>query len=164
MPYQLVATQATTPSIAAKVARHKKSAAQEIAATVSTLYFHLKRDYSEDLIHRSVRVLQFISMFDGQPRIDDVRQYLALSPNAASEMVKQLASKGLVDRNRSTSDERVVELALTIKGKQMLKEQTEMDVTKLSACLKALKAEDAHALVEGLRALLVEAQGLSEKK
>jgi MarR family transcriptional regulator, organic hydroperoxide resistance regulator len=136
--------------------------AQELATSISTLYFLLKYEYTEDLTHQTVRVLQFISMSDGQPRIDDVRRHMDLSPNTASEMVKRLATKGLVERRRSLSDERVVELALTEKGKRTLREQTEMDVSKLKQCIAQLDASQQAALEAALHALLESAKQFAE--
>ncbi len=139
----------------------KQLAAQEIASVISRLYFLLKPAYSEDLTHQSVRVLQFIDMRPGNPRIDDVRQYLGIAPTSTSELVKRLAAKGLVTRNRSLSDERVVELKLTEKGQFILKQQTQMDVAKLALCLEGSRDGENHALIEGLSTLAARAEGLT---
>lgn len=144
--------------------RYKENLAQEISMLISELYFLLKHDYSEDLTHQSVRVLQYIEMFDGNPRIDDVKNYLGLAATSTSELVKRLASKGLVERTRSVSDERVVEVSLTEKGRVVLAEQTRMDKQKLAQCLVDSEDADDQHLVETLRKVLSRAQILANSR
>ena len=134
--------------------------AEEIASSISRLYFLLKPTYSEDLTHQSVRVLQFIEMHPGNPRIDDVRQYLGIAPTSTSELVKRLAAKGLVERKRSTNDERVVELSLTERGQFILKQQTQMDVGKLALCLDGTEEGEIRALIVSLASLAQRAEKL----
>lgn len=141
--------------------RHKKSLAQELASTISELYFLLKPQYTEDMTHQSVRVLQFIQMSPHNPRVDDVRQHLGVAPTSASELVKRLAIKGMVERRRSQTDERVVELALTEKGRLTLEQQTQMDVSKLAACLSQLQSGEDKSIVAGLNQLLAQAHRLT---
>ncbi|MGA2083224.1 MAG: MarR family winged helix-turn-helix transcriptional regulator [Holophaga sp.] len=144
-------------------ANPKQQAAQEIVSTISRLYFLLKPTYSEDLTHQSVRVLQFIAMHPGNPRIDEVRQHLGIAPASTSELVKRLSAKDLVVRKRSLSDERIVELELTEKGRSILAQQTQMDVSKLAMCLKGSKDWENQALIEGLNNLAARAEGLIPK-
>lgn len=140
--------------------RHKQPLAQELASTITELYFLLKPQYSEDLTHQSVRALQFIQMSKHSPRVDDVRQHLGIAPTSASELIKRLSVKGMVERRRSQADERVVELALTEKGKFTLEQQTQMDIGKLAACLANMDAGNDVALVNGIGELLTRAQQL----
>jgi len=53
-------------------------------------------------------------------RTGDVAACLRISPNAASELASRAEDAGLVVRERSQSDQRVVELRLTAKGERCL--------------------------------------------
>lgn len=66
----------------------------------------------------------------------------------------------MVERRRSQADERVVELALTEKGRLTLEQQTQMDIGKLAACLATMDAGNDVALVNGIGELLTRAQHL----
>jgi DNA-binding MarR family transcriptional regulator len=102
-------------------------------------------------------------MHPGNPRIDEVRQHLGIAPASTSELVKRLSAKDLVVRKRSLSDERIVELELTEKGRSILAQQTQMDVSKLAMCLKGSKDWENQALIEGLNNLAARAEGLIPK-
>lgn len=142
--------------------RHKKMAAQALAQKISELYFLLKPEYTEDLTHQSVRVLQFIQMSQGKLRVDDVRRHLNIAATSASELVKRLSTKGMVERRRSATDERVVELRLTEKGLLTLQQQTQMDVEKLAQCLTHFNDEEDTALLDMLNTLLLHAASVSD--
>lgn len=143
-----------------RMVRHKKNVGQDLAAKISELYFLLKPQYAEDLTHQSVRVLQYIQMSDGHPRVDDVRQHLGIAATSASELVKRLATKGMVERRRSQADERVVELALTEKGLATLAQQTQMDASRLAMCLKQLGDGEDEKLLTLIEALVERAREL----
>ena len=104
---------------------------ERLSAVLATLYFVARREYSTDLTHRAVRVLQLAAYRDDPPRIEDVANYLGCALSTASELVKRLQKKGLVVRQRSATDERVVQLELTDEGRQALVEHTSLDPNKL---------------------------------
>lgn len=119
----------------------------QLSASLARLYYEARRDYSFDLSHRAIRVLQLTAYREDPPRIDDVAIQLDCAVSTASELVKRLQSKGLLERRRSKMDERVVELYLTDKGDAVLQEHTTLDSAKLALALSALPAREQDELV-----------------
>ena len=72
-----------------------------LSAILARLYFDARRDYSIDLSHRAIRVLQLAAFRGDPPRIDDVARQLGCATSTASELVKRLQSKGLLVRTSS---------------------------------------------------------------
>ena len=134
-----------------------------LSAILARLYFDARQDYSIDLSHRAIRVLQLAAFGSDPPRIDDVATQLGCATSTASELVKRLQSKGLLVRRRSERDERVVQLYLTDEGKAALLEHTTLDMEKLKSGLSVLSAREqdelirlAGKLTEGIGGLLVD--------
>ncbi len=128
--------------------------ATDLVELVSTLNFVARRPYSFDLSHRAIRVLSFVARTPEPLRVDDVAKLLDCAPSTASELVKRLQTKGFVERRRSTSDERVVEIGLTDAGRDALLEHTAADPAKMRAGLENMSAEDRAALLALLQDLV----------
>lgn len=137
--------------------QHKRSSAQRFAQVVAELYAHLRPEYDEDLTHQSVRLLQHIALANKPLRVEDVRQFLGGAAPSASEFVKRLAVRGLVARERSEADARVVELKLTDKGAEVLRQHTQLDLKRLEIAARIAKGVDLAELTEKLEALLAAA-------
>ena len=131
----------------------------QLSAVLARLYYEARRDYSIDLSHRAIRVLQLTAYRADPPRIDDVATQLDCAISTASELVKRLQSKGLLERRRSKFDERVVELYLTDKGDAVLQEHTTLDSAKLALGLSALPARKQDELIRLARELAQEISG-----
>jgi len=142
---------------------HKMTIAQvtELADSIAELYALLRPTYDEDLTHQSVRVLQYIAMAVEPPRVDDVRKFLGGAAASASEFVKRLAARGLVARQRSSQDERVVELVLTKKGALVLRQHTHLDIKKLEAAFRDTPEVSVETMVKMLGHLLNAARRIS---
>ena len=121
--------------------------AGQLAELLARIYYDARRDYSIDLSHRAIRVLQLCAYGSEPPRIDGVANQLGCAVSTASELVKRLQGKGLVVRQRSQKDERVVELHLTERGKSTLLEHTTLDGTKLTRALASLSATEQAELI-----------------
>jgi DNA-binding MarR family transcriptional regulator len=119
----------------------------QLSAILARLYFDARRDYSIDLSHRAIRVLQLAAFGSDPPRIDHVARQLGCATSTASELVKRLQSKGLLVRRRSDKDERVVELYLTDEGETALLEHTTLDIEKLKRGLSTLSAGEQDELI-----------------
>jgi len=65
------------------------------------------------------------------PTVGDVADYLMLRHHSAVELVNRAQAGGLVERERDTSDARMVRLRLTAKGEQCLESLTELHVSEL---------------------------------
>lgn len=111
---------------------------EALGALVRRLHFAARRDYRFDLSHRMVRVLNYVDFRDEPPRIDDIARFLGCAVSTASELVKRLQQRGLVVRQRSEIDERVVEVLLTVEGEAALEDHTTPDPEKMAALLDRL--------------------------
>lgn len=61
--------------------------------------------------------LAMLALWEQSPRsLRDLATALAMDPATASPLVKRLESDGLIERRRSTADERRLDIALTPKG------------------------------------------------
>jgi DNA-binding MarR family transcriptional regulator len=121
-----------------------------LGRVLATLYYVARRDYEIDLTHRAIRVLQFVGYREKPPRLDDVANFLNCAPSTASELMKRLQKKELLIRNRSSADERVIEIKLTEFGKTALVEHTSLDPGKLKAGLETLEGPEQEALIRTL--------------
>ena len=65
------------------------------------------------------------------PTIGDVADHLLLRHHSAVELVNRAQAGGLVERQRDTSDARMVRLHLAAKGEQCLEQLTELHVSEL---------------------------------
>lgn len=64
--------------------------------------------------------LVMLALWERAPRaLNDLAQELALEPASASPLVKRLEADGLIERTRSTQDERRLEIGLTEKGRAL---------------------------------------------
>ncbi len=126
---------------------------ERLSGLLAALYYVARREYGSDLTHRAIRVLQFIARHETAPRIDDVARHLGSAASTTSELVKRLATRGLVSRRRCEDDERVVRLALTAAGSTALREHTTLDPEKLARGLAALDGAERGELMRLLAAV-----------
>lgn len=80
-----------------------------------------------------------------------IGERLALDSGTLTPLLKRLEGQGLVERRRSTEDERVVEIHLTTEGKRL--RQRAQSVPKKLMCKVGLPPADLGRLREELRAL-----------
>ena len=105
------------------------------------LYFHLHPTWTENLSHQSVRVLQTIQM-NGAMTVKEIATRFGVSPNTASEHVKKLEGLGYIVKQRSATDQRVVEVSLTTEGRSAVKSHTELDAGRVEQVLAQLSPAD----------------------
>lgn len=117
-----------------------------------TIYYHLRYEYEDTLSHQTIRILQIISR-KTETTIGKVAFELGLSHNTASEHVKRLIQKGFVIKERNKQDERVVNLALTTEGKEVLTKHTLLDEEKLKV-LESHFSKEEQQLIETAFSLL----------
>lgn len=88
--------------------------------------------------------------------VKEISEKLFLETNTLTPLLKRMQTNGLVARNRSKKDERVVSISLTKKGKQ-LKEKAREVPSELWCGLECLsvKKEDLHQLKEILDRMLL---------
>jgi MarR family transcriptional regulator, organic hydroperoxide resistance regulator len=125
--------------------------AAELAEDFTQLYYcHLP--YQEEIGHRALRALQYIAMND-QSTVQDIATYLGVAHNTASELLRRLVERGVVRKQRSTADERVVHVVVTDDGRQMLREQTGLDRDKLAQCLSEMPPHDVERIHQAFQTL-----------
>ena len=134
--------------------------ADELAENFTQLYYYCHLPYKEDMGHRTLRALQYIAM-NPQPTVQDVATYLGVAHNTASELIRRLVQRGVVRKQRSTADERVVHVVITDEGKQVLRHQTDLDRDKLSQCLSEMSPQDVEMIHEAFHTLRQRLQEMS---
>jgi MarR family transcriptional regulator, organic hydroperoxide resistance regulator len=116
------------------------------------IYFNLHPTHQEAISHQSVRILQTVQKRQ-EVTIRDIAEQLTISHNTASEHVKKLVSKGLLQKERSEEDQRKVYLHLTEMGLTVLKNNSELDEKKLQIVLDKLSKEEQEKIVDAFRLL-----------
>ena len=86
--------------------------------------------------------------------VGELCKRLMLDTGTVTPMLKNTEKQGLIKRNRSEEDERVVVISLTAEGKALYKKAKDMP-NKVSSCVK-LNKSDAQALYKILYKLLEE--------
>ncbi len=125
----------------------------DLSDLLASLYYEARREYQIDLSHRAIRLLQLIAYASTPPRIDDIAKFMGCAASTASEHIKRLEKKGLLARQRSDHDERVVRVKLTEEGRTALVEHTSLDPEKLGKGLSALPVREQRELLRLLRAM-----------
>lgn len=124
----------------------------ELAENFTQLYYYCHLPYKEEIGHRALRALQYIAMHE-QPTVQDVAKSLGVAHNTTSELIRRLVERGVVRKQRSTADERVVHVVITDEGRQMLRDQTGLDREKLSKCLSEMPPQDVEMIQQAFYTL-----------
>jgi DNA-binding MarR family transcriptional regulator len=113
--------------------------------------FHERRGRHRDvcLSGREVRVL--IALGGGERIMSHLARELMCSMSGATAIVDRLVAKGLVARQRSEQDRRVVSVALTDEGKRLHAERRQARRAMAEGMLGALDARDRATFVGLMR-------------
>jgi len=83
------------------------------------------------------------------PTVGDVADYLLLRHHSAVELVNRAQAAGLVERQRDSSDARMVRLSLTSKGEACIEQLTTLHLAELSQLAPLLQhVVDGHTKLE----------------
>jgi DNA-binding MarR family transcriptional regulator len=126
--------------------------AQTISDLFAAIYYRAHPRYTVTLSHAAVRALQYIA-FSEAPTVGMLAEHLGCAHNTASEVIQRLSQKGLIARQRSAVDERVVCVHVTDRGRQVLGEQTGLDIHRLATHLTLLSPEERDGMVQALKRL-----------
>jgi len=85
----------------------------------------------------------------------ELAQRLGMKRPAMSQALKNLSTRGWVERRRSASDQRSVQIFTTDEGKRVLKLSSGRAVVILKKAVQAMGIEDLVRLTSGLEALLL---------
>lgn len=83
-----------------------------------------------------------------------VAQEHLIVPSAATRLVDELVTKGLVERVTSDQDRRVVRLKISSQGKEIIDKVHEEAFPLLARILKKMTPDEQDALITGLNALI----------
>ena len=95
--------------------------------------------------------LVMLALWERAPRpLNDLAADLAMEPATASPLVKRLEADGLVARQRSTQDERRLDITLTAAGRAL--RERALDVPRQVMAAVEMDLEQISALRDGLSA------------
>lgn len=120
------------------------------ARSVIALY----RPVLEPLSLTHPQYLVMLALWEREPRsVRDLSDALALEPATLSPLLKRLEATGYVERRRSTTDERVLEVRLTTAGRELRAEAEKIPrsiVTQLGLPLSELEElrDSLHRITE----------------
>jgi MarR family transcriptional regulator, organic hydroperoxide resistance regulator len=102
---------------------------------------------------------------DSPIRVSDLARLMYLTPATVVGIIDRLEEKGLVTRNRSKEDRRVVHLELTTTGMTIVSNAPEVTQTILLKGLEELSDKDFSTVVEGMQLMvrILGAEGITPK-
>jgi DNA-binding MarR family transcriptional regulator len=89
----------------------------------------------------------------GPQRVVDISTELGVNPSTGTRMCDRLVAKKLIRRYRSTTDRRVVRLALTTAGERLVREVTERRRAELVTVVDTMPASRLRPVAAALRSL-----------
>lgn len=93
--------------------------------------------------------LVMLALWERSPRsLNDLAAALALDPATASPLVKRLERQGLIERGRSSADERRLDIRLTTAGHEL--RQQALDVPRQVMAAVRMNSEQIATLRDGL--------------
>ncbi|RNC71841.1 MAG: MarR family transcriptional regulator [Desulfuromonadales bacterium] len=98
----------------------------------------------------------------GPVRVSDLAMKMYLHPATVGGILDRLEKRGLISRNRSTEDRRVVEVSLTDEGRSLVEHSPEVASNKITHGLESLENEELSVIHRGLDrlAVILDAKGL----
>jgi DNA-binding MarR family transcriptional regulator len=124
------------------------------------LWHALHRADDPDLSQHERDLLQHVPAEGGGIALRDLAQHLALPMSTASVLVKDLAGRGFLVRERSTADERRLSIRLSDSGRARVAADSVLDPDRLGRALRALPADDRADLLRALAQLADAAERL----
>lgn len=125
---------------------------KQINDSLTDIYFYLHYKHEETLTHQNVRCMQTIKK-QKEVTIKDLSEVLDVTHHTASEHIKRLIKKGILQKERSAHDKRIVYVKLTPYGEEVLKRNTELDEEKLQAILERLTSEEQQKIIDAFSLL-----------
>ncbi len=96
-------------------------------------------------------------------RVGEVAKKLAIHQTTASNLLDALEKKGMIGKTRQVTDQRIVNLSLTEKGKLLMKKAPEPVRGLLPEALSQMKGDDLLRLGESMDVLLQSIQQVDEE-
>lgn len=133
--------------------RYDEALFAETMHTFLSLYRYLRRHarqmQEQGLSGRQVATLRYL--LEAGPRtMGQLRDYLYIGDSSTSELIARMEQAGLVERTRSTGDNRIVLVSLTPAGQKLAQETPLEGIPLLRERLKSLPPERLAALRDAL--------------
>ena len=138
---------------------------------IAEMMFALSRSLKEEMTFDSetlqLTVLQFQALIFIKKNKDvlmgDIAWHFKISLPTATVLSDKLVNSGLVKRERSENDRRIVNVSLTQKGEKMLKTAMKQRHQKVNKMLSLLSMEDRKQILNILKNLISNIQKSYEK-
>jgi len=124
----------------------------KINDSLTDIYFYLHYKHEETLTHQNIRCIQMIKK-KKEVTVKDLSEVLDVTHHTASEHIKRLINKGILEKERSAYDKRIVYVKLTPYGEEVLKQNTELDEDKLKMILERLTVEEQQKIIDAFSVL-----------
>ncbi|MFE7083363.1 MarR family winged helix-turn-helix transcriptional regulator [Priestia megaterium] len=124
----------------------------KINDSLTDIYFYLHYKHEETLTHQNIRCMQMINK-KKEVTVKDLSEVLGVTHHTASEHIKRLIKKGILEKERSAYDKRIVYVKLTPYGEEVLKRNTELDEEKLKMILERLSLEEQQKIIDAFSVL-----------
>jgi DNA-binding MarR family transcriptional regulator len=98
----------------------------------------------------------------GTIRVSELAKRMYLHPATVGGILDRLEKRGLIARNRSLTDRRVVDVELTVEGRQLVANSPEVATNKIAGGLETLPFAELAMIHHGLERLagILDAKGL----
>lgn len=119
----------------------------------------------KDITNNDMHVIEAIGLHD-QKRMSEIAKKLNVTTSSLTTAVNSLVRKGYVERERSTTDRRVVQVRLTQRGEKAYIHHEEYHREMIEAAIARMSPEEIPVLVKMLEDLQVffENYGRRDKK
>lgn len=109
-----------------------------------------------DMTHAQLGI--FLKLLHGQANTAaDLARELVTDTGAMTRMLDRLEEKGFVQRTRSSADRRVIEVALTSKGKELADQMSQVAIDALNHHLRGFSAIEVSQFKDFLRRMIANA-------
>jgi DNA-binding MarR family transcriptional regulator len=88
----------------------------------------------------------------GPVNLSGLAEQLAVNPSTALRMVDRLCAVGMVERTQDPGDRRLVVLAATAAGRQVVRQVTERRQAEITRIVSAMAVDHRGAMIEALEA------------
>jgi MarR family transcriptional regulator, organic hydroperoxide resistance regulator len=127
------------------------------------VWFALHRGDDPDLSQHERDLLQHVPATGGIA-LGDLARHLGLPMSTASVLVKSLAGRGFLVRQRASDDERRLSIRLSAQGQARVSRDTVLDPIRLRRALRALSPRDREQLLQTLGALADAAERIEPQR
>jgi MarR family transcriptional regulator, organic hydroperoxide resistance regulator len=127
----------------------------------SRIWAALHKPDDPDLTQHERQFLHHIPL-TGSASLTELARHLGLPKSSASVIVKSLAQRGFLTRERELADERRLRIELTAEGRARVQGDTVLEPTRTAAALDCLSDRRRAALLRALEALARAAEELGE--